>query len=196
VVHKKLILIDHYDSFTYLINDYFKQLGVQTEVIQQDDPILYQMESLNPSCIVFSPGPGHPVEATVTLDVIRRYHHMYPMLGICLGHQALALAFGGQVIHASLVVHGKQSLIYHDQQGLFHDLPSPFRATRYHSLMVEEQTLPKDFKITAWTVDANQNKVIMGMQHCVYPLFGVQYHPEAILTEHGFDVFRQFLRYC
>lgn len=188
---KKLLIIDNYDSFTYTIKNYFETLKVNTQVIKNDDPILEKLDELNPTWLVFSPGPGNPNDAGFTLDIIRKYYPRYPMLGICLGHQCIAQAFGGLVIYAREIMHGKQSIIHHEQQGIFAGIPNQFIATRYHSLVVDPVTLPQELEITAWADD--ECDVMMGLQHKHYPLFGVQYHPEAILTEYGYQVLENFL---
>jgi anthranilate synthase/aminodeoxychorismate synthase-like glutamine amidotransferase len=192
---KKLLLIDHHDSFTYLINSYFEQLQVKTQVVQYDDPILQNLESIHPDYIVFSPGPGHPNTVVNTIDMIRKYYKCYPMLGICLGMQCMAMAFHGRVVHASQVVHGKQSSITHTGLRLFKNIPSTHRVTRYHSLMVEEGSFSTELSINAWTHATTEHpRIIMGIEHQTYPVFGVQYHPEAILSEHGLLLFSNFLQ--
>lgn len=190
---ERLLLIDHYDSFTYTIKAYFETLGARTEVVQYDDPRLLHLEQFAPTALVFSPGPGHPTEASSTVALIKKHYTYYPMLGVCLGMQCMAHAFDGKVIHAPEVMHGKQSLIDHDHTGIFQDVPQGFSATRYHSLMVDPLTLPAELRVTAWTHDASGARVIMGVAHMHYPLFGIQYHPEAVLTEHGYLLFRHFL---
>lgn len=190
---KQLLLIDHYDSFTYIIKSYFELLHVSVTVVQHADPILLNIEAINPDFIVFSPGPGHPSAAVRTIDMIKKYHTRYPMLGICLGMQCIAEAFDGRVIHAKDVVHGKQSSIHHTTTRIFSDIPSPCLATRYHSLMVEAESISKEFQVNAWTFDHHGQRIIMGVEHNQYPVFGVQYHPEAILTEYGLLFFKNFL---
>ena len=179
-----LIIIDNYDSFTYTIKNYFETIKVPTDIIKNDDPILKKLDELDPTFLVLSPGPGNPSDAGLTLDVIKQHYTQYPILGICLGHQCIAQAFGGHVIHASEVMHGKQSTIYHAQQGLFKEIPKQFSATRYHSLMVDPIRFPQELEVTAWTYDKHNNKVIMGLEHRDYPLYGVQYHPEAAPGPH------------
>ena len=193
MVNNNLIIIDNYDSFTHTIKNYFETLHVPTEIIKNDDPILKKLDELSPAFLVLSPGPGNPDDAGFTLDVIKQYYTQYPILGICLGHQCIAQAFGGRVIHASEVMHGKQSIIYHEQKGLFKGVPEQFTATRYHSLQVYSNCFPEELEITAWTYDNLNNNVIMGLQHRAYPLYGVQYHPEAILTQHGFLLLQNFV---
>lgn len=191
--YEHVLLIDHHDSFTQLIKSYFEQLGARVTVVQHTDKGLNHLEAFEPTRLVLSPGPGSPRAVSTTQDLIRKYYTQYPMLGICLGHQCMVEAFGGRVIEAQEIHHGKQSVIHHKNEGLFAGLPSTFLATRYHSLTAEEDTLPKHWKITAWTHDKAGVRVIMGIAHQNYPLFGVQYHPEAILTEQGMQVLHNFL---
>ena len=188
-----IVLVDHYDSFTQLIKAHFEVLGASVSVLQFDDKALNQLKALAPTRLVFSPGPGSPQDVAATQAIILKYHQHYPMLGICLGHQCLIEAFGGQVVQASEICHGKQFKVYHTGEGVFQDMPKAFFATRYHSLLVSEKALPKTWQVTAWTEDTLGQQVIMGIQHQTYPLFGVQYHPEAILTEQGMTVFQNFL---
>lgn len=189
-----VVLIDHYDSFTQTIKHYLEVLYAKVSVLQYDDPALNQLERLAPTRLVLSPGPGHPREALATHTLILKHHKDYPMLGVCLGHQCMVEAFGGEVIAAHAVCHGKQSNIYHKGSGLFAGLPQAFPATRYHSLVAK--TVPKGWVSTAWTYDIHAQPVLMAMQHKYYPLFGVQYHPEAILTAHGAQILRNFLTFC
>ncbi|MDF1827533.1 MAG: aminodeoxychorismate/anthranilate synthase component II [Legionellaceae bacterium] len=191
--HEHVLLIDHHDSFTYLIKSYFEQLGASVTVVQYTDTALDDLDAWNPTRLVLSPGPGSPREVYTTQQLILKHYKHYPMLGICLGHQCMIEAFGGRIIQAGEIHHGKQSVIEHDGQGLFLDLPRSFLATRYHSLVMDEHALPHDWKMTAWAYDKAGCRVVMGVAHCHYPLFGVQYHPEAILTEHGMQVLRNFL---
>jgi anthranilate synthase/aminodeoxychorismate synthase-like glutamine amidotransferase len=185
-------MIDHNDSFTDTIVSYFLQLGVWIEKIHYLDPVLDHLDILKPSAIILSPGPGHPREAQRTLTLIRNYYQYYPILGVCLGMQAIAMAFGADVISSSEVAHGKISPIYHQQTGLFQDLPTPFLATRYHSLMVDLGTLSSLLVVDAWTFDSQKNVIPMGLRHIDYPIFGLQFHPEAVLSEHGLHLFSQF----
>ena len=190
---QRLILIDNYDSFTYTIKNYLETLRVETVVIKNDDERLMKLEALDPTHILLSPGPGNPDEAGYTIEVIKKYHSFYPFLGVCLGHQCIIQAFGGKIVHADKVMHGKVSLMSHTSEGLFSGIAHPFKVTRYHSLVVDTKTMPDEFKLTGWTYDQTEKEVVMAFQHKKYPLFGVQYHPEAILTEHGYAVFQNFL---
>ena len=190
----RILLIDHYDSFTYTIKSYFDCLGAHTEVIQFDSDNMLNIKAFYPSHLVLSPGPGSPSEVPATLNLIEKYYTTYPMLGICLGHQCIAHAFGGRITHAGVVMHGKQSLIEHNGTRLFTDIPSSFSVTRYHSLSVDEASLPAELSITAWVHDAGKKRVIMALEHSEYPVFGVQYHPEAIMTEHGLLLLKNFLK--
>jgi len=189
----KLLIIDNYDSFTYTIQNYFLHLGAAVDVIRNDDDVLLSLNMSNYTHVVLSPGPGGPDETGYTFKFIKMYYQYIPILGVCLGHQAIAKVFGGRVIHAPKVMHGKLSEIFHTTQGLFHSIKTPsFKVTRYHSLVVDENSLPIDFEIHAWAYDEN-NKVIMAYKHKSLPLYGIQYHPEAILTEHGYTIFQNFL---
>jgi anthranilate synthase component 2 len=185
-----LLLIDNYDSFTYNLVHYFQYLGQEVLVYTHDELTMDAIERLNPQYLVISPGPKGPEDAGISLAAIKHFYARLPILGICLGHQCLAHFFGGKIIPAKEIVHGKTSLIEHQQQGLFHNIPKPFTATRYHSLMVDPQTLPKEFRIDAWTSDT-----IMAISHREYPVYGLQFHPEAVLTEHGLQLLDNFLHY-
>ena len=191
--HEHLLLIDHHDSFTHIIKSYFEQLGVRVTLVQHTDTALHHLEAFEPTRLVLSPGPGNPGEVYATQQLIQKYYKQYPILGICLGHQCLIEAFGGCVTQARDIHHGKQSVIHHDGEGLFKGLPSSFLATRYHSLVADEHELPKEWKVTACTHDEIGRRVVMGVAHQNYPLFGVQYHPEAVLTEQGMQVLINFL---
>lgn len=184
-----ILLIDNYDSFTYNLYQYLAELGADVRVIRNDDMPAAEIRNLNPAGIVLSPGPGNPKEAGITLEVIRLYHQQIPILGVCLGHQAIGEAFGGTVTYAPKLMHGKTSQIHHDGTGLFKGLPSPYRATRYHSLMVSRDQLPASLRVNAETEDG----VIMGLEHREFPVAGVQFHPESILTEHGKPLLKNFL---
>lgn len=184
-----ILLIDNYDSFVYNLARYVRELGF-TEMVKRNDAItLNEIEALNPSHIIISPGPCTPNEAGVCLSLIQYFAEYIPILGICLGHQAIGQAFGGEVVRAKQPTHGKASSVSHQQQGIFRDLPSPFKAARYHSLAVCKDTLPTCLQITASTEDGE----IMGLQHQNYPTVGLQFHPESILTEHGHQLLLNFL---
>jgi len=183
-----MLVIDNYDSFTFNLVQYLGELGEIPEVHRNDKIPLEEIDTMAPSHIVISPGPCTPHEAGISVDVIKRFSGHIPILGVCLGHQSIAAAFGGNVVRAPRLMHGKTSPIMHDNTLLFTNLPSPFTATRYHSLIVEEP-LPDCLVRTAWTSEGE----LMGLQHVEYPTFGVQFHPESILTEHGHDLLRNFL---
>lgn len=184
-----ILMIDNYDSFTYNLVQYFGELGQEVLVRRNDKITLKEIAALKPERIVISPGPGVPAEAGVSEDVIREFGPGLPVLGVCLGHQALGEVFGGTVERAPELMHGKVSQIQHNAAGLFKDIPQDFKATRYHSLVVRRDDLPDELEVTAWT----QSGLIMGLQHRRYPVYGVQFHPEAILTEYGKDLLRNFL---
>jgi anthranilate synthase component 2 len=190
-----LLLIDNYDSFTYNLVQYFGELGQEVRVVRNDVIDVAGIEKLAPERIVISPGPGTPDDAGVSLDVIAKLGDRIPILGVCLGHQALGQAFGGKIVRAAQIMHGKTSMVRHKGEGVFAGLPDPFEATRYHSLVVEKDALPVDLEITAWTEDANgEVEAIMGLRHKSLRVEGVQFHPESILTQHGHDLLRNFLR--
>jgi anthranilate synthase component II len=184
-----LLLIDNYDSFTYNLFHYLGELGARVEVRRNDAIDAAQALALRPDAIVISPGPCDPDHAGVSLDLVHAAAGHCPLLGVCLGHQAIGQAFGGKVVRAAVPMHGKLSAIHHDGQGLFAGLPSPFQATRYHSLVVERESLPEDLVVTARTEDG----VIMGLAHRSLPVVGVQFHPESIETEHGHRLLANFL---
>ena len=185
-----LLMIDNYDSFTYNLVQYLGELGEEVKVVRNDELGLGAIEALAPDRIVISPGPCTPNEAGVSLELIRRFAGKVPILGVCLGHQAIGQAFGGKVVHAKTLMHGKVSSIYHRGEGVFRGLPSPYNATRYHSLAIERETCPPDLEVTAWTDDGE----IMGVRHASLPVEGVQFHPESILTEHGHALLENFLK--
>ncbi|RXJ73519.1 anthranilate/aminodeoxychorismate synthase component II [Veronia nyctiphanis] len=189
-----LLIIDNYDSFTYNLYQYFCQLGQEVEVHRNDSISLSDIEVMAPSHLVISPGPCTPDEAGISLDVITRFAGKIPILGVCLGHQSLAQVFGGNVIRAKEVIHGKTSPVLHNDTGVFSGLNMPLRVTRYHSLVVEKTSLPDCFEITAWTEKDGQFDEIMGIRHKKLPLEGVQFHPESILTEQGHDLLANFLQ--
>jgi anthranilate synthase/aminodeoxychorismate synthase-like glutamine amidotransferase len=190
---KRVLLIDHYDSFTQLIKSYFEVLGARVLVVQFDALASFNIEAFMPTHVVLSPGPGHPSDAPQTQAFILAHYQKYPMLGVCLGHQCLIEAFGGDVVQAAEICHGKVFKLHHTGQGLFRGIEAPFLVTRYHSLVASKTTLPEVLAVTAWTHDALGHSVIMGVQHRKQALFGVQYHPEAILTAHGSLIFERFL---
>ncbi len=189
-----LLMIDNYDSFTYNLVQYFGELGADVKVCRNDQITVNEIAALAPEHIVISPGPCTPNEAGVSLDTIRHFAGQIPILGVCLGHQSIGQAFGGNVVHAKKVMHGKTSRIYHDNNGLFADLSNPFDATRYHSLVIEQHSLPQCLETTAWTIDDQGNlDEIMGVKHKTLPVVGVQFHPESILTQHGHAILQHFL---
>lgn len=185
-----LLMIDNYDSFTYNLVQYFGELGQDVHVYRNDEISLDKIRELNPEKIVISPGPCTPNEAGISLALIHEFAGKIPLLGVCLGHQSIGQAFGGKIIKAKTLMHGKTSLIHHKNIGVFKDLPNPYTATRYHSLVIERETIPDCLEITAWTGDGE----IMGVKHKTLAVEGVQFHPESILTEHGHDLLNNFLR--
>ncbi len=184
-----LLMIDNYDSFTYNLVQYFAELGEEVLVRRNDEVTVPQIEKLNPQFLVISPGPCTPNEAGVSVAAIKHFAGEIPLLGVCLGHQSIGQAFGGKIIHAKTLMHGKTSQIHHHNNGVFTGLPNPFTATRYHSLVIERETLPECLEVTAWT-DDNE---IMGVKHKTMNVHGVQFHPESILTEHGHAMLKNFL---
>jgi anthranilate synthase/aminodeoxychorismate synthase-like glutamine amidotransferase len=185
-----LLAIDNYDSFTYNLVQYLGELGEDIRVFRNDKITVRDIETLKPEMIVISPGPCTPNEAGISIDVIRHFAGKVPILGVCLGHQSIGAAFGGDIIRASRPMHGKESLIHHDGKTIFEGLPSPFKATRYHSLLIKKETLPDCLEMTAWTDQGE----IMGVRHKEFIVEGVQFHPESILTTVGKDLLRNFLR--
>jgi anthranilate synthase component II len=184
-----LLMIDNYDSFTYNIVQYLAELGEKVKVVRNDKITVAGIGRLAPSRIVISPGPGRPEDAGVSCDAIRAFAGQIPILGVCLGHQAIGLVYGGKVINAGKLMHGKVSKVYHDGSGLFKGVEDPFEATRYHSLLVEKKTLPQALRLTAWTRDQE----VMGMAHRKFKVFGVQFHPESVMTREGMRILRNFL---
>jgi len=184
-----LLMIDNYDSFTYNLVQYFGELGEDVRVIRNDRISLEEIENLGPERIVISPGPCSPEEAGISVAAIRKFAGKIPILGVCLGHQAIGAAFSGKVIRSACLMHGKTSPIHHDGRELFKGLPNPFEATRYHSLIVERSTLPECLEVTAWVAEGE----IMGLRHRELPVWGVQFHPESILTVGGMDILANFL---
>ena len=190
-----LILINNYDSFTYNLAQYFSTLGLEVQVFDHDAITIPQIIKLAPRYLVISPGPGNPDQAGISMEVIRYFAGKIPILGVCLGHQAIGQVYGASIVHAEKIMHGKTSKVYHDSQGVFQDLPNPFTATRYHSLVIKKASLPSCLKITAWTQDNQANLLeIMGVQHQDLPLYGVQFHPESILTPQGLALLNNFLK--
>jgi anthranilate synthase component 2 len=185
-----LLMVDNYDSYTYNLVQYLGELGQDVKVIRNDELSVDAVERLGPGRIVLSPGPCTPDEAGISLALIRRFAGRVPILGVCLGHQAIGQAFGGKIVHAKALMHGKVSDIRHEGKGVFRELPTPFRATRYHSLAIERASCPAELEITAWTDDGE----IMGVRHRTLPVEGVQFHPESILTEHGHALLGNFLK--
>ena len=183
-----IVVIDNYDSFTYNLVQYLGELGAEMKVFRNDKVTVEEIEALGPSGIVISPGPGDPTDGGISNAVIQRFHTTTPILGVCLGQQCMGYVFGGKVVRAPRLMHGKTSLNYHYGKGLFEGIPSPFEATRYHSLIVEEP-LPAELVATAFTADGE----LMGVRHRQYPMFGVQFHPESILTPHGKQILKNFL---
>ena len=184
-----ILMIDNYDSFTYNLVQYFGELKADLKVYRNDALTVEKIKKMRPKRIVISPGPGRPEDAGISVDIIKELSPKIPILGVCLGHQAIGYAFGGKIISAKKLMHGKTSQIYHENDSLFKSIPNPFEATRYHSLVVERKTIPECLTITAWTKD----KEIMGVRHKKFPLWGVQFHPESILTKSGRDILKNFL---
>ena len=190
----KVLMIDNYDSFTYNLVQYLAELGADVEVVRNDQIAVEEIERIDPDKIVISPGPCTPKEAGISVPTIRRYVGRYPILGVCLGHQSIGHAFGGRIVHAKSIMHGKTSRVHHRDVGVFRGLNNPFQATRYHSLVIEQRTLPECLEVTAWTEDEAGNiEEIMGVRHRELDIEGVQFHPESILTEQGHELLRNFL---
>ena len=189
-----ILMIDNYDSFTYNLVQYLGELGADMLVKRNDKITLDEIEQLAPERIIISPGPCTPTEAGISLDVIKQYAGKLPLFGVCLGHQSIGQAFSGNIIRAKEVMHGKTSMMHHNNTGVFAGLTNPFEATRYHSLVIERETLPDCLEITAWTeTEAGEMNEIMGVRHKEFKLEGVQFHPESILSQHGHDLLRNFL---
>ena len=189
-----LLMIDNYDSFTYNLVQYLGELGADVHVYRNDRISLQEIEALQPERIVISPGPCTPNEAGVSIDTIRQFAGRVPILGVCLGHQSIGQAFGGRIGHARAIMHGKTSMMHHNDAGVFRRLPNPFEATRYHSLVIEPDSLPDCLEITAWTTDDGGDlDEIMGVRHKTMAVEGVQFHPESILTGCGHDLLKNFL---
>jgi anthranilate synthase component 2 len=185
-----LLMIDNYDSFTYNLVQYLRELGEEVEVYRNDKISLAEIETLNPTRLVVSPGPCTPNEAGISVEAIKHFAGKLPILGVCLGHQSIGQAYGGKVVRADRLMHGKTSPVFHDNRELFAGISDPFDATRYHSLLVERSSLPECLEITAWTAEGE----IMGMRHRNLPVWGMQFHPESILTVAGMDMLNNFLQ--
>jgi anthranilate synthase component II len=191
----RLLMIDNYDSFTYNLVQYLCELGAEVEVVRNDQIRVEEIAAIDPDKIVISPGPCTPKEAGISVETIHRYAGRYPILGVCLGHQSIGHAFGGNIVHAKRIMHGKTSKVRHRNQGVFQGLTNPFQATRYHSLVIERDSLPDCLEVTAWTEDPDGNfDEIMGVRHRELPIEGVQFHPESILTEQGHELLNNFLK--
>jgi len=189
-----LLMIDNYDSFTYNLVQYFGELGADVQVHRNDQITVAEIEKLNPTHLVVSPGPCTPNEAGISIDAIKHFSGKLPILGVCLGHQSIGQAFGGKIVHANNIMHGKTSMVKHNDVGVFKGLSNPLEATRYHSLVIDKASLPDCFEVTAWTEnDAGEIDEIMGVRHKDMAIEGVQFHPESILTQHGHDMLRNYL---
>ena len=188
-----VFVLDNYDSFTYNLVQYLGELGAEVEVRRNDEVNVREVETLGPERIVVSPGPCTPQEAGISIELIRHFAGKVPVLGVCLGHQAIGAAFGGQVVRAKNLMHGKTSQVEHDGKTIFRGLSSPMTATRYHSLIVAEDALPSDLEVSAWTLDKDGTRVIMGLRHKKFAVEGVQFHPESVLTDEGKTLVMNFL---
>ncbi|WP_028294934.1 anthranilate synthase component II [Oceanobacter kriegii] len=190
-----LVMIDNYDSFTYNVVQYFAELGADVRVFRNDEITIEDIEAMNPDHLVISPGPCTPNEAGISMEAIRYFAGKLPILGICLGHQSIGQVFGGDIVRAGQVMHGKLSAIHHSDKGVFAGLTNPYQATRYHSLVIDKDTIPDCLEITAWTENEDGSmEEIMGVRHKELPIEGVQFHPESILTQHGHDLLNNFLQ--
>src|ERR1700722_14287115 len=188
-----VFVLDNYDSFTYNLVQYLGELGAEVEVRRNDQVTVTEVETMRPECILVSPGPCTPTEAGISVELIRHFAGKVPILGVCLGHQAIGKAFGGEVVRAPKLMHGKTSEVRHDGKTIFRGLPSPLTATRYHSLIVKEENLPEDLEVSAWPSDGTGSRTIMGLRHRNFPVEGVQFHPESVLTTEGKELIRNFL---
>jgi len=189
-----VFVLDNYDSFTYNLVQYLGELGARVEVRRNDEVSVGEIEAMQPERIVVSPGPCTPHEAGISIELIRHFAGKVPVLGVCLGHQAIGAAFGGEVVRAKTLMHGKTSVVEHDGRTIFRGLDSPLTATRYHSLIVAERGLPPDLEVSAWTCDRDGTRVIMGLRHRKFPVEGVQFHPESVLTSAGKQMIANFLK--
>jgi anthranilate synthase/aminodeoxychorismate synthase-like glutamine amidotransferase len=190
-----VFVLDNYDSFTYNLVQYLGELGAEVAVRRNDQVTVKEIEAMRPNRILISPGPCTPHEAGISIDLFRHFTGKLPILGVCLGHQALGAAFGGNVVRAPHLMHGKTSQITHDGRTVFKDLQLPFTATRYHSLIVEESALPSELQVSAWTTESDGSRTIMGLRHREYPVEGVQFHPESVLTSEGKKLIKNFLEF-
>ncbi len=188
-----VFVLDNYDSFTYNLVQYIGELGAEVEVRRNDQVTVDEVEKMHPERIVISPGPCTPHEAGISIDLIRHFSGKIPILGVCLGHQAIGEAFGGKVVRASHLMHGKTSAVLHDNKTIFQGLPQPMTATRYHSLIVEEENLPRELEVSAWTTEKDGSRTIMGLRHRQHAVEGVQFHPESVLTDAGKKLVENFL---
>jgi anthranilate synthase component II len=188
-----ILMIDNYDSFTYNLVQYLGELGAEVKTVRNDEISVDEVSLMNPEGIVISPGPCTPNEAGICVELVQRLGEFIPMLGVCLGHQCIGQAFGGRIVRAQRIMHGKTSKIFHRSQGIFQNLPQPFDATRYHSLVIDRDSMPEDLTVMAWT-ETDDDHEIMGVKHLKYPIHGVQFHPESILTRCGHDLLRNFLK--
>jgi anthranilate synthase/aminodeoxychorismate synthase-like glutamine amidotransferase len=188
-----IFVLDNYDSFTYNLVQYLGELGTEVEVRRNDQVTPEEIEAMKPSHILISPGPCTPQDAGISIELIKHFAGKVPLFGVCLGHQAIGAAFGGEVVRAKTLMHGKISIIEHDGKTIFAEVPSPMQATRYHSLIVQEKKLPAELEVSAFTHDADGNRVIMGLRHKRFPIEGVQFHPESVLTEHGRKLVKNFV---
>jgi anthranilate synthase/aminodeoxychorismate synthase-like glutamine amidotransferase len=193
-----VFVLDNYDSFTYNLVQYIGELGAEVEVRRNDEVTVGEIEAMRPERIVVSPGPCTPQEAGISIELIRHFagrsEHSVPLFGVCLGHQVIGAAFGGEVVRARNLMHGKTSQVEHDGKTIFRDLPTPMTATRYHSLIVAEKGLPEELEVSAWTHDKDGTRVVMGLRHKKFPVEGVQFHPESVLTDEGKKLVANFLR--
>jgi len=189
-----VFVLDNYDSFTYNLVQYLGELGAKVEVRRNDEVSVGEIEAMHPERIVISPGPCTPQDAGISIELIRHFAGKMPLLGVCLGHQAIGAAFGGEVVRAKNLMHGKTSAVEHDGRTIFRGLGSPMTATRYHSLIVREQDLPRDLEVSAWTTEKDGTRVIMGLRHRNFPVEGVQFHPESVLTNSGKQLIANFLK--
>ena len=188
-----VFVLDNYDSFTYTLVQYLGELGAKVEVRRNDQVAVVDVEAMQPERIVISPGPCTPQDAGISIALIRHFAGKVPVLGVCLGHQSIGAAFGGRVVRAPHLMHGKTSAVTHDNKTIFHGLPTPMTATRYHSLIVEEKNLPSELEISAWTTEKDGTRTIMGLRHRRFPVEGVQFHPESVLTDAGKKLVQNFL---